>query len=408
MNSIKGAGISERFFSYLFSKSRIPVLFKYKNLQRKEKEKDMKKSRKLGHKVLTLLMAFAIVLTTIPVSIMTDAVDTADAAIKGTLKQINLTNYALKSNKYMQIVLANYQEEKTTIGSCTEAGMQLHHFSIGGILAFCMEHGVVQKEVTLEAVERDNSSFAKAYKKSGYDYAIDNMFAVLFYAPTEDSDKWELINDLGFKNSTFYGRNGDASTYTTGTWIAATQMLVWECQQLMRDKDFDRVSNGLYYQTSWRGSTTTPISKSHYTSNLVGNPAIDIYNFIAAKVKANKNFDRTIASTNKSKPRQIVIPEDATLPYTTTFSAGSCAGDYKVFDSKNREVKDIIIKYDASNKEYTLTVNSAEVINQTLKLKHDNAAAQRAARYLNGPNSDDYMQYFWEYETTSGDRKSVV
>ena len=186
----------------------------------------MKKSRKLGPKCLTLLMALAIVFATIPVGIMTGTVDTANAAIKGTLKQINLTNYALKSNKYMQIVLANYQEEKTTIGSCTEAGMQLHHFSIGGILAFCMEHGVVQKEVTLEAVERDNSSFAKAYKKSGYDYAIDNMFAVLFYAPTEDSDKWELINDLGFKNSTFYGRNGDASTYTTGTWIAATQMLV--------------------------------------------------------------------------------------------------------------------------------------------------------------------------------------
>ena len=74
----------------------------------------MKKSRKLGPKCLTLLMALAIVFATIPVGIMTGTVDTANAAIKGTLKQINLTNYALKSNKYMQIVLANYQEEKTT------------------------------------------------------------------------------------------------------------------------------------------------------------------------------------------------------------------------------------------------------------------------------------------------------
>ena len=339
----KAQGFPSAIFIPIF-KGRIPALFKYKKLQRKEKEKDMKKTRKLGHKVLTLLMALAIVFTTIPVGIMTGTVNTADAATKGTLKQINLTNYALKSNKYMEIRLADYQNGKTAIGSCTESGMQLHHFSIGGVLVFCMEHGVVQKEVTLKAVERGDSSFAKAYKNDGYSYAIDNMFSVIFYAPTEQSDKWELINDLGFKNSTFYGQNGDASTYTTGSWIAATQMLVWECQQLMRDKDFNRVSNGLYYQTSWRGPTTTPISKSHYTTNLVGTPAIDIYNFIAAKVKANNNFDRNIASANKNKPKQIAIPDDATFPYTTTFSAGSYAGDYKVYDSKNREVEDVILK----------------------------------------------------------------
>lgn len=403
----KAQGFPSAIFIPIF-KGRIPALFKYKKLQRKEKEKDMKKTRKLGHKVLTLLMALAIVFTTIPVGIMTGTVNTADAATKGTLKQINLTNYALKSNKYMEIRLADYQNGKTAIGSCTESGMQLHHFSIGGVLVFCMEHGVVQKEVTLKAVERDDSSFAKAYKNDGYSYAIDNMFSVIFYAPTEQSDKWELINDLGFKNSTFYGQNGDASTYTTGSWIAATQMLVWECQQLMRDKDFNRVSNGLYYQTSWRGPTTTPISKSHYTTNLVGTPAIDIYNFIAAKVKANNNFDRNIASANKNKPKQIAIPDDATFPYTTTFSAGSYAGDYKVYDSKNREVEDVIINYDAFTKEYTLTVNSAAVLNQTLKIKHDDAAAKRAAKYLNGPNGKDYEQYFWEYETTSGHTQGFI
>ncbi len=61
----KAQGFPSAIFIPIF-KGRIPALFKYKKLQRKEKEKDMKKTRKLGHKVLTLLMALAIVFTTIP------------------------------------------------------------------------------------------------------------------------------------------------------------------------------------------------------------------------------------------------------------------------------------------------------------------------------------------------------
>ena len=32
-----------------------------------------------------------------------------------------------------------------------------------------------------------------------------------------------------------------------GDWTAATQMLVWESQQLMRDKDFNRKESQLFY-----------------------------------------------------------------------------------------------------------------------------------------------------------------
>ncbi len=368
----------------------------------------MRKKKSAVRKLLSLAMVITILLTIIPAGFITGMVDTADAAVRGKLKQVNLTGYALKSKKYMQIYLADYQRKETRIGSCTDAGMQLRHFSIGNILVFCMEHGVVQKEVLLEAVSRENSSFAEAYENDGYSYAIENMMGVLFYAPTEQSDRWELINDLGFKDSRFYGRNGDTSSYTRGAWIAATQMLVWECQQLMRDKNFNRVSNGLYYQTSWRGPVTTPIPTTHYSANLADTPALDIYNFIASMVKDNMMFDRTVASVDKNKPKQIIIPDNASFPFTTSFKAGAQGRDLKVYNSRGKEITDVSIVYNETLREYTLTVNNKDILGQTLVVKHYGSAAKRASEYLSGPGSDTYKQYFWEYETKEGHTQGFI
>jgi hypothetical protein len=365
----------------------------------------MDKKRRFRKKFWALFLALALVISSLPLGIATGFVETAYAATRGTLKQTNLSQYNFKSSKFMEILVANYQRGTTYIGSCSEGGLQMHKFEVGDMLVFCMEHGVVQKDVTLKAVPYEQSDFAAAYKNDGYEYAVDNMFRILMYAPTNESSLSELTNELGFKDSKYYGENG---TPTMGSWIAAVQMLVWESQQLMRDEDFNRVDNGLYYQDSWNGNRTTPIKRNHYTTNLTGKPAIDIYNFIASEIKKGTNFDRTIASLQKSKPTAITVPEDATYPLTITLTAGSYAGDYKIVDEKGKEIEGLSLSYNKAAKEYSLTIENSNLLDQVFTVKHNDGLVQRAERYLNGPNGNDYRPYFWEYATTNGHTQGFI
>ena len=161
----------------------------------------MRKKRKFGRKFLTLLLAFAIVISSVPFGALTGTIETADASTSGTLKQTNLTMYNFKSSKFMEILVANYQRGTTYIGSCSEGGLQMHKFEIGDMLVFCMEHGVVQKDVRLKAVPYLEADFYKAYDNDGYAYAVNNMFKIMMYAPTNESSLNELVDELGFKNS---------------------------------------------------------------------------------------------------------------------------------------------------------------------------------------------------------------
>jgi len=365
----------------------------------------MNKKRRFRKKFLTLFLAFAIILSSVPLGVMSGMVETADAATRGTLKQTNLSLYNFKSSKFMEILVANYQRGTTYIGSCSEGGLQMHKFEIGDMLVFCMEHGVVQKDVTLKAVPYEDSDFVNAYVNDGYEYAVDNMFKILMYAPTNESSLSELTDELGFKDSKYYGENGEP---TKGSWIAAVQMLVWESQQLMRDEKFNRVDNGLYYQDSWNGNRTTPIKRNHYTTNLTGKPAIDIYNFIASEIKKGSNFDRTIASVNKAKPTQITIPADAAYPLTVTLTASSYAGDYKIVDKDGKEIDGLALSYDKTAGTYSLTVERSDLLDQLFYVQHDDGLTKRAERYLSGPNGDDYRPYFWEYATTNGHTQGFV
>lgn len=365
--------------------------------------------QKFGHKILTLLLALTLVLTGMPLGIFHSGVETADAAkaIVGTLDITPLSNYKLVSNKYMEIFWAKYNELKVdSDGSCTDGGLRMNRYDIKSrtgyvdTLVFCVEHGVTQKNSTkLKATEREDSFVAKSYENSGYNYAIDNIFSVLFYGPVAESTKSELVNELGFKDSKYYRQNGEP---TMGAWIAATQCLIWESQQLMRDKDFKRRQNGLHYQTSWHGTATTPISESHYFNNIKGTPAADIYNFMASKIREDRRFDRNIASSNESAPTEISIPEDATFPYVAEIKAASNAGNFVVVDDKGKIVEDIEIVYTpASGTEkgkYTVTIKDDKCLNKTLRVKHNEAAARRAARYKDGENKQNYRQYFWEYD----------
>lgn len=363
----------------------------------------MKKKRNFK-KFLASLLAFAVLVTSIPLSSALGIVDSAYAAESGRLSETNLTDYAFKSNKYMEIYYPDYEKMQVKVGSCTEAGMQMKMFTIDGFLVFCNEHGVTQKSVKLKRIPAKNALFYNVYWDEGDKYrdALNNMFAILMFGPVDGSSMSELYDDLGFKDSKFYGQNGTG--YTKGAWVAATQMLLWESQQLMRNDKFERVSNGLHYQTGYHGANKGPIDLYHYTKNLKGKPAMDIYNFMAASVKNYKKFDKSIASTEKDKPKEIALNlSDAekasgkiTFPHTETIKASSYAGEYKLVNSKGKAVKGAKITYDKAKKEYSLVIESEEVLGKVLEVKHDNKVAKRAESYLK--KSSDYKQYFYEYE----------
>ena len=371
----------------------------------------MKKSKKLGRKIFAVLMALAIVLTGLPQSAFTgiDKADAASTGISGSLESKRLLDYDFKTSRYMQIYWVDYQEPPTLLknGSCTEASSPMHVYNINtgdavDPIVFCVEHGVTQKNTTnMKAKDWRTSKITRAYEDANKDYVINNIFRVLFYGPVKRSNS-ELF-DLGFKESKYYGNNGKSeSDYTFASWVAATQCLVWECQQVFRDEDFKRDANGLSYQTGFHGSPTSKIPADHYTNIIKGTPAIDIYNFMASEIKKDIRFDTMIASLNKDKPTEIKIEDGATFPYSVELSGTSNGGDLKVLDEKGKEIKGITINFNKDTKKYTLTVQDESLLEKTFTVKHWNKAAQRAEKYTKGANKKYYNRYFWEYATNGG------
>ena len=372
----------------------------------------MKKSRKLGRKVLTILMALAIVLTGWPQFLFTGT-GTADAAkitgMSGSLESKRLLDYEFKTSRYMQIYYVNYANKLLrNDGSCTEASSPMHVYNINtgeavDPIVFCAEHGVTQKNTTkMNARNRETAEMTRAYNNANKGYIIDNIFKVLFYGPVKRSSA-ELF-EIGFKDSKYYGNNGiSESDYTFGAWVAATQCLVWECQQDFRDKDFNRSANGLSYQTGYHGSPTSKIPADHYTNIIKGTPAMDIYNFIASEIKKNNNFDRTVASNKNDKPTEILIEEDATFPYTKELNGTGNGSNLEVVDDKDKMVEGITITFNKDNKKYTLTVQDESLLNKTLTVRHKNKAAIRAEKYTKGSNEKYYKPYFWGYATNGGE-----
>ena len=378
----------------------------------------MSKFKKIK-RILVLTLAIAVVFCGLPSSALTGAggaklaglgTETASAAtsstISGSLGSKRLNRYDFKTSIYMQIYFVDYVTGKLLDDrSCTEASARMHVYNINtgkavNPVVFCVEHGVMQRNTTnMKAKSRDSSMITSAYKKAGKSYVIDNIFNVLYFAPTTSSPA-ELA-ELGFApGNKYYGKN--ASSYTFGDWVAATQMLVWECQQDFRDEDFNRRANGLYYQTGFNGSATSKIPASHYTQNIKGTAAMDIYNFIESAVKQNMKFDKKIASTSKNSPKEIIIEENATFPYTKVIPGSSTGESLEVVDDNGKKVDGISITFDESTKKYTLTVEDKSLLNKTLAVRHNGKAAARAKKYTEGENSKYYKPVFWEYATSDG------
>ena len=366
-------------------------------------------------KFFTVLLAIAIVFTSMPLSGHLGFIDTADAKatvdFEGKLDAVTLLNYKWPGTKWLQIWLPDFSKKQLRIQSTIEAD-NLSAYHVDGFRAFCVEHGVHHETTnpTFKGRKLRGSAFENLYEARGRKHCVENIIKVLFYAPTEGSGLSELISDLGFKESRFY-KGG----YSMADWIAASQALIWECQQDMRDKDFNRHANGLYYvhgfvQNSPGVSTGKAIEKDHYTRLLSGKPAMDIYNFMAASIKnLDKNIDKKLAATSESKPKVHEIPEDATFPYTFTVKAGSNgAGEYQTYTGKNYTIESTVvnIKYDKTAKEYTITLKSKAALDKTYQAARADSAGGRARKYLK--KGDKYQPMVWTFTWASGHSQSFV
>ena len=368
--------------------------------------------KKRMHKIFTLFLAIAVFFTYMPFSTLLGYDNTAFAAsYSGTLKQSS-TGYKL-SGKTVEINVVRYnskmelQDSYLDVGPCVEDGDggKIHKFEIAtgkkDILVYCVEHGVVQRSDKLKAVEEKKSFYAQAYIRENHEQALKNMKKVMMFAPTTGSTMKEL-RDLGYKGSA-----------SMNAWIAASQVLIWECGQLMRtDKEFTLKANGLYYQSYFEGPQTKKIPKTHFF-NCLDEEAKDIYRFMVKEIKKYEHFDVSIASKNKNKPKEINLDENTTLPVTIEVAAGSYGDDlYLAEETSSGGEKKIAkslaeLNYDKANKKYSITVKSAEVLNKTIMVKHNGAAAKRAeAKFKEDKNL--YKLYYWEHATTSAHTQGMI
>ncbi len=376
--------------------------------------------KRLGKKILTLVMAITIVFTSVP---SLGIVETAEAATGYTLTEQNLLKYDFKSGKYLQVWWVDYRSGMNPRdavlrddGSCTEAKQPIKMYKAGDFLVYCIEHGVSHKSTTIYKHNYIESPIYYAYKNalnSGDNdpYPIENIFNVLMLAPVDESVGIKELNDMGFADSRYKDSN---VTYKKSDWYAASQMLIWECQQMFRNANFERSENGLRFETGYHtGVYTDLIPKEHYSKNLWGTPAMDIYNFMASKIKARSNLDRSIAGS-LSRPQSISLTEEEKAADTIVkeVSAGSYQGEYRVVDKNGKDVKGIKIEYvegaTKNDGKYIITITDKSILGKKLEIKHNDAVAERAEKYLNGPNGSKYKRYIWEHATTTGHTQAFV
>lgn len=202
---------------------------------------------------------------------------------------------------------------------------------------------VTDTAAQLKAVRLNKSYIDQIYKNEGKEYILVNMGLALFYGRQNESSIYDLLNSpeeggLGFRDSKYYD---SSAHYRLDDWEAATRQLIHESQQDFRDKEFNKKSNGLRYQSGWRGTPQDKISTSHYYSPLSGQPAQDIYNYMALLIKNHRKYQKNVVSDNKGKPKEIKLSDEdgdgiwtARIPVTI-----SNACSYKVVKDVNNPEK---------------------------------------------------------------------
>ena len=311
---------------------------------------------KLLKKVSAMTLAFLIAFTGIPGIGLSEAYagnpEKGDSGkwVEGTaFKDSENREYAYPGSemRYMEITYPDYNSMSLKKGSAIEIQkLRRYRLKSGSdtYVAYCLEHGVVTDTAAqLKAVRLNKSYIDQIYKNEGKEYILANMGLALFYGRQNESSIYDLLNSpeesgLGFRDSKYYD---SSAHYRLDDWEAATRQLIHESQQDFRDKEFNKKSNGLRYQSGWRGTPQDKISTSHYYSPLSGQPAQDIYNYMALLIKNHRKYQKNIVSDNKGKPKEIKLSdEDGDGIWTARIPATiSNACSYKVVKDANNPEK---------------------------------------------------------------------
>lgn len=311
---------------------------------------------KLLKKVSALTLAFLIVFMGLPGIGLSEAYagnpEKGDSGkwVEGTaFKDSENREYAYPGSemRYMEITYPDYNSMSLKKGSAIEIQkLRRYRLKSGSetYVAYCLEHGVVTDTAAqLKAVRLNKSYIDQIYKNDGKEYILVNMGLALFYGRQNESSIYNLLNSpeeggLGFRDSKYYD---SSAHYRLDDWEAATRQLIHESQQDFRDKEFNKKSNGLRYQSGWRGTPQDKISTSRYYSPLSGQPAQDIYNYMALLIKNHRKYQKNVVSDNKGKPKGIKLSDEdgdgiwtARIPVTI-----SNACSYKVVKDANNPEK---------------------------------------------------------------------
>ena len=251
---------------------------------------------------------------------------------------------------------------------------------------YCIAHGIRVDTTTNLTGKQSLESWAHTggYPKSSQ----DGIQYSLIYGYQPGRHLSDLIN-MGFSKSNYWHKN--AGTYTLDDWYIATQVLIWEYQQLIRTDSMKgghgRQENGL-------------VSANHYYSIISGRAASDIYHFMAACIKKHWQV-ASFAKDNKSAAENtkgwLMKKDPATGYYTCTLKeANKIDVEIKASgtSSKNWEVK-------KSGNTYTF-------IYKGKNLSEDGAVFKFAKRIPIEESYDGSKMLIWSWSSSGSLRQAIA
>ena len=204
-------------------------------------------------------------------------------------------------------------DQAATYESST-AGIEKYTIKTGSktMIGYCIAHGIRVDTTTNLSGKQGLSGWTHtgAYPQSskrGIEYAL-----IYGYQPGRHISD---LNDNGFSKSSYWHKT--AGSYTLDDWYIATQVLIWEYQQLIRTDSIKgghgREANGL-------------VAANHYYNIISGRAASDIYNYMTACIKKHWKIasfakeNKEAAATSKG---WLMKKDSATGYYTCTLKEGN-------------------------------------------------------------------------------------
>lgn len=168
-----------------------------------------------------------------------------------------------------------------------DAGMERYQIKTGGrtINGYCVAHGIRVDTTTRLSAEDSLEDWAHtaSYPESsrkGIEYALAYGY--------QDGRGIKKLESKGFEDSRWYEKHADE--YTDGDYYIATQIIIWEYQQLIRTDSIDgghgRKANGL-------------VDANHYYDVIKGRAAQDIYDYIVDCIKKHQKIAGFAYKTKK-------------------------------------------------------------------------------------------------------------